>query len=392
MKRLGLVLVGLVACDAGPLIVPPTAEVDDLPNGHLEEKLHDDGLTYDAIVDYIEENEDFDLEVDRDLIEASWPMAGTGTALLNRFGTPILGAENAYFHTALDVLRDDPQGSDVVHAPFAGLALPFDWWGRPGYTQVHYTSVVVIWDPDSHAIAFLNHVVPNTKLRDARRNFVAVEQGESVGTLAADLLHVPEADRERLRHTHFALLDGGARVALDPLDYMDYRDTSIPEIADFYVLDNEGERAANLTTGAIDVVVESFDRDDDSERNFEIAALAFEIRDQDGVILRSADHCDFDSFYESFADTNTEPITAFIDFGSAAHQIARSGWPGRDLDDRQRTFRYALTRLVAEGQGCRPAADDTSLVVGDDVSELQVRVVVWDQSGHRHETERVIRR
>jgi len=380
---------GCVAVDADP----GADDLADLPNGTLVDKLHDDGLTYAAVVQSIVDHEGFDLAVDRTALSLQWPVAGEETVALNRFGTPLLGLEDAYFHTAMDILRPSAQGDDGVYAPFAGLALPFDWWGRRGYTRVHYTSVLVVWDPESHALAFLNHSVPDTKLREAGKQFVTVEAGERIGTLAADLLNVAEADRERFRHTHFALLDGATRTALDPAQYSNYRDQTAPEVVSLYALNDDGVRLDALETGSLDLVLEVYDRDEDSGRNFEIAGLSIQVL-ADGVLVHDLGDCELAPLYESFATDHTAPITALIDFGHAAHQLDDSAWPGRDLDDPNRTFRYALTQLRSVGDGCALTEEDAlgHIEVGEDVQAIEVTGEVWDARGNRRGVQRSLHR
>jgi len=368
-------------------------ELADLPNGDLVDKLHDDGLTYAAIIDSIIEQDGFELAVDLDQLDVQWPLEGEATAVLNRFGTPLLGVEDAYFHTAMDVVRASDGGDDTVYAPFTGLALPFDWWGRRGYTRVHYTSVLVVWDPISHAVAFLNHSVPNQKLRDAERTFVAVQAGEPIGTLAADLFNVAEADREGFRHTHFVLLDGATRTALDPARFTPYRDQEAPEVVSFYALDEDGVRLNTLRDGALDLVLEVYDRDEDSGRNFEIAGLSFQVL-ADGLPVHEVAHCELSALYESFASDHTAAVTSLIDFGNAAHQLENSAWPGRDLGDPDRTFRYALTQLATSAGGCSLVTDDAvgHVEVGADVHEIRVVGAIWDARGNRRDLAASLRR
>jgi hypothetical protein len=351
----------------------------DLPNDMMFEREHDGGGYATIARWYGARGHDLTFAPERLVVD--WPMAMEETALLNRFGTPILWTGYGYFHTALDVYRMTNEQSDAIVAPVAGLAMPFDWWGTPGAAGWDYSSVIAIWDPESHVIAQLMHVAPAEKLRGITEP-VAVERGEIVGALAAGLDSIEEGSRERLRHAHTDLVDGGRLVALNPAKLLPYRDGVAPSVVGAYLLDADAARQDRLVSGRLDVVLEVFDRDDDSARNFEAESIAYEIVDDQGRLLRAAPRCRFEHLFESVAEPYPFRALQLLDFGNARHQIGRGAWPSADVDDRERTFRYALTQFFVTPEGrCDVALDaDGFIDVADDVTWIEIHASVFDPS------------
>lgn len=369
----------------------------DLPNDSLINRDHD-GRGYREIAEYFGYH-GYELEPDLSRLEPDWPMAGEHTALLNRFGTPIQAADYAYFHTAFDVYRFDPESdSDQVLAPFAGMAFVFDWWGIPGHPNQDYATVVAIWDPESHVVAQLMHVRPSQRLMDAGTEFIQVERGEIIGTLANDLTWLEEEHQGRLRHTHVDLIDGINLTILNPASYFEYRDSVPPTINELYVLDQHAERHTTLVSGRLDVVLDTHDRDEDSNRNFEVGSIAYEIVDQAGNVLSQSARCFFENLFESIENPYTPQPLNLIDFGNARHQLERGDWPSTDVDDRERSFRYALTQFyVNEAGRCDVHSDVYSdpygfVEISDAVTAIEVRAQVWDHNENVTEFVQTIQR
>ncbi len=356
----------------------------DLPNGSLYERDHD-GEGYKRIAEFYA-TEGFDLAVDQSKLAPTWPLTQSGTALLDRFGTPIQLNSYAYFHTALDVSRRTVRESPRVHAPVSGQARVFDWSGEPGYHGRDYQAVVAIWDSESHAIVELMHVRPIRQLMTAG-DVVEVRQGDVIGTLANDLDFLGDESQQLLRHTHASIIDGEKMVALNPARHFDYHDHEAPTVNDLYVLDEDANKSGALVTGKLDVVLDLFDRDDDSERNFEVGSIAYEIYDDQNRLLSESSRCNFDDLYSPLSIT-TYKLGALnlIDFGNARAQKL-GGWPNSDIDNRERTFRYALTQLNVDSEGRCGVLDDAAgfLEVPDTVASIEIRAQIWDHNDNRTE-------
>lgn len=351
----------------------------DLPNEGYWDREYD-GAGYGVIADAYAADA-LDLTVDLAQLTARWPLDEDKTASLTHFGTPILLSGMAYYHTALDILRSDAALSDAVVAPFAGKARVFDWWGTPGYAGDPYAAVVAVWDPRSHVIAQLMHVQPSAELIAAGAGTLEVVEGQVIGSLARAPVG-DEATAARLSHTHLDLIDGARKVALNPVRYLPYRDATPPTVKEVYLLDAHAAKQTRLVSGQLDLVVDVFDRDEDSDRNFEIGSVAFELY-ADGQLVRELPRCTIHQTFEAISDFSTTFRTVqLIDLGNAVHQIGVGGWPGSDVDNRERSFRYALTQLAVDADGRCQVLDDAAgfVDVGDAVAELEVTARWWDEN------------
>lgn len=370
----------IFACSSGA-DETASAEDDLLPNGAVFERDHD-GTGYRVIAEYFGAR-GFDLHVDTSEFAPAWPLRADKTSVLNRVGTPIYLGSTGYYHTAFDILRTpEPDGTRVL-APHAGLALVFDWSGNRLNPQNSYSSVVAIYDPISHVVTQLMHVKAAANIAAATAP-IEVRQGDVIGEIANSPFNNEHADR--LRHTHVDFIDGENKKILNPAALLrGYHDGIAPTAKRVYVADEEARTGDALVSGKIDVVVEAFDRDDDSDRNLELAAISYEIVDDRGRVLASIPQCTLDHLYENVAGRSSFRAAQLIDFGSASEQFG-GGWPSSDLDNRERTFRYALTQLVVEDGHCK-VLDDTAghLEVGDDVEVLAVRMTLSDAKGNQSE-------
>ena len=366
---------------APPDLFDPDDGKFDLANDGLANLYHD-GRGY-RVIAMVFDHYGYDLEADLGRLEPEWPIAGEQTALITRFGTPIQVSGSAHFHTAFDVYRLDPElDSDEVFAPFSGTASVFNWTVFPGYHDRDYSTVVAIWDPESHVIAQFMHVRPSQRLLDAEPNFIDVERGEVIGTLANDLTWLDQEHQERFRHTHVTLIDGGNSLILNPASYFQYRDSVTPTVNELYLLDEDAEKHTTLVSGQLDVVLDVHDRDDDSDRNFEVGSIAYEIVDQEGNVLSQSTRCFFEHLFESVEVRYGLRTLDLIDFGNAQHQIGRGDWPDSDIDDRERSFRYALTQFYVNDNGrCGVHRDYAGFIeISDAVTTIEVRAQVWDQN------------
>jgi hypothetical protein len=380
-----------VACEGAPEIIG-TNEEQVLPNDGVFERDHD-GKGYRAIAEYWR-SRGLDMTLRRDRLDVGWPLRGDATAVLNRFGTPqLLGSFEAignpwsttfppigYYHTALDVVRSGPDASDDVLAPTSGLAMVFDWNGQPGRGPYDYATVVSIYDPESHVIVELMHVAPDAALPGAGEPFT-VRKGDVIGKLAKVPIDTPR--ESAFRHAHLDLVDGAALVLLDPASVVrSYRDSVPPTAASIYLLDEAGQRKDALVTGRLDVVVDAFDRDDDSNRNLEPASIAFEIRDGAGNTLLAQPRCRLADLVDSLAVPYPFRAVELVDFGNARGQMD-DAWPHSDIGNPERRFRYALTQLAVQGGRCTVLDDaDGHVDVSDAVDRLDVHVTLWDPVGN----------
>lgn len=355
-----------------------TADQDLLPNGAVYERDHD-GMGYAKVAEYFGAR-GLDLHVDTTAFAPRWPIATEKTAVLNRVGTPIFLGSTGYYHTAFDVLRAPDENGTQVLAPHAGLAVVFDWYGNRATPAQSYSSVIAIYDPVSHVVTQMMHVKAAPNLAAATEP-VEVREGDVVGEIADSPFAGESADR--LRHTHVDFIDGEKKIILNPAGlFPGYHDAVAPSAKRIYVADEAARTGDALVSGNIDVVLEASDRDDDSDRNLELGALAYVIEDAAGRKLAELPRCALDHVYESVAAPSSFRAKQLVDFGSATSQLG-GGWPSSDIDNRERTFRYALTQLAVVDGRCQVLDDAVGhLAIADDVRQITVRVTMWDPRGN----------
>lgn len=343
-----------------------------------------------------------DVTPDVSHLSLSWPLS-TDKVLLTRFGTPtllvttvggVIDWKLAYFHESVDIWRPTETESDEVHAPVSGAAtIIYD--GDPSGTDVpDYGISVAIYDPASHLVISLLHVHPVDSLKAGQLK--NIQKGNLIGHLAPVESMKPEFEK-KFRHTHLSVVDVHNKKLINPLtNFPEYKDTVRPTIKDIYITDEAGHRGDSLKTGALDIVADVFDRDDASQRNFEITSLAFKITDDQGNTLKEIQRCDLNVFTEnSLAASSSQAINSLLDLGSAVAQATDTEWGEikTDAANPDRSFRYALTNIKSGSNGCDVTADaDGMIAVTDSVKYIDVSVTAGDQNGNVSETTKRIER
>jgi hypothetical protein len=307
-----------------------------------------------------------------------WPLTAS-RAVLNRSGTPIRLSSEVYEHTGFDIIRLSDMEDATLHAPLSGKATITDWSGNPSSSFNDYSTVISIWDPETHLVVQLMHVKPNPML--PRSGFFDVTRGQVIGELA-EIPSVPTG-----RHTHLTVVDGEHFEILDPVTVVPaYPDTAKPTAGELYLLDEMAKRQDTLKSGALDIIVTAHDRDDMSPRNLEVTSVAFVAKDQQGNELAKLERCQLrDAFKKLATDWSMSSTTIrLIDFGSATGQFS-GFWPSSDLGNPDRLFRYALTNLKLDNGTCTVVANDRDgqVTIADTVTSLTVTVELWDARNNR---------
>jgi hypothetical protein len=319
--------------------------------------------------------------------EFDWPLTAS-RAVLNRSGTPIRLSSEVYEHTGFDIIRLTETEDPTIHAPVAGKATITDWSGNASSTSYDYSTVISIWDPETHLVVQLMHVKPDPML--PRTGFFDVTRGQVIGELA-EVPSVPGG-----KHTHVSVVDGEKFEILDPVTVMPaYPDAAKPTAGELYLLDETAKRHDALQSGGLDIIVTAHDRDDMSPRNLEVTSVAFVAKDQDGNELGKLERCNLrDAFTKLATDWSMSTSTIrLIDFGSATGQFS-GFWPSSDLGNPDRLFRYALTNLKLDNGTCSVVANDRDgqLTIADTVTSLSVTVDLWDARDNRATKEYVLSR
>lgn len=379
----------LFACGRDDFADDGTATSDLVPNAGIFDLNHD-GATYRRIAEHYRAR-GVDLKVTRSSFAPRWPLTDSKSAVLNRFGTPILFSQYGSYHTGFDVMRSDPSGSADVIAPHDGLAIVFDWNGNKISSVTYpYGTVVAIYDPISHVITQMMHVAARADIAGSA-DPIEVHAGDVIGTLAPAPL--AGADAARLSHTQLVFVDGENMRLLNPAPlFASYKDTVAPEAKRLYVGGDDGKARADFKTGKIDLLVEATDLDDDSGRNLEVSAIAFTAKDQVGRVLAEQPRCNLDDLYDSVETLGSFRAKSLVDFVSARSQLS-GGWPSSDVANTSRTFRYALTQLKVENGRCTVVEDaDAFVTASAAVTEIEVDVTLWDPKGNTSTTTLKVKR
>jgi hypothetical protein len=390
--RLAVSVPLFLACGRG--IVEKTDGTSDtlLPNNNVFEVGHD-GAPYLAIAEWFKTNGGHDLHVDTTNFDPAWPIVDTKPAVLNRLGTPVLFGQFGYYHTGFDVIRSEQTvGMDAL-APHDGIAVVFDWDGNKiSAVENPQMTVLAIYDNDtvdpagspiagSHVVTQMMHIRPLDAIVQSTEPF-AVKKGQIIGSLVPAPIAASDA-ATKLAHTHLNFIDGENGLMLNPAKlFRVYPDTKAPTIKGAKVAGEDAKVKSEFVSGKTDVIVEAFDRDENSGRNLEVAAIEFSIKDQDGNVLASQPRCELNHLIESLHDLGDFRARELIDFGSAS---LSGGWPSSDIDNKNRTFRYALTQLAVTPEGrCTVKNDaDGFIELTDQMTKLLVSVTMWDVKGNK---------
>jgi hypothetical protein len=381
-RILGLLCSSLfVAC---ALNAEPSAQSDSalLPNDNTSDLDHD-GTAYRRIAEAFAAR-GYDLHVNLATFAPAWPVNGAKTAAVQRHGTPIWYGGFGYFHTGMSVVRGVGTTSTDVLAPHDGVALAFDWNGEPATSATPPNAMILaIYDTTSHVLTQLAQITPAAGLVGAQ-NPVPITKGAVVGKLVPYAAAEP-GDVQRLSSTKVVFVDGENKLLLDPAAlFQGYKDTIAPQINSVYVAGSSGEVATELSSDDLDIVVEAFDRDNDSARNFEISALAYTVKDQDGNVLASSERCNLGDIYASIAQPGPSRAKELIDFGTPMAPNPGGFRPTISVTSPTRTYRYALSNLSVESGRCVLHDDASRAVrVSDKVLQLDVAITAWDAKGNQ---------
>jgi hypothetical protein len=312
--------------------------------------------------------------------------------LLSRFGTPTIAKIRfsddgdpvgiGYFHDALDIARKNPQTSNQVFAPVSGKAkLVFDQdpeQEKPVDIDSYSTSIV-IHDEQSNALISLLHVKPLPKFYESD-GFIDVTKGEVIGQIS-NLEGSVIQDSPEFRHVHLMVIDFEKRQFINPSLYLiDYKDTLAPHIGEIAFYDEQRKRHSKLISGRLDLVLSTFDKDNFSTFNQEIAQMSVVLSDQHGKELFRLPPCNFENFWfqtdlrskTPLHAVNIQPIFDPLPVESA--NIVRENI----------IFEYASTNLKVVKDNCEIIEDEVGYFsVDDSVKHVTVNVTVTDHFGNQ---------
>ncbi len=383
------ILAGLLMIGCSPQHSKPGSHMHTLPNQDFT-VLDSPSELYMNLIAFFGASE-LDFDPDPSQLSLTWPLATEHVDLLTRFGTPTLLAtvdesnfQAAYFHEALDIRRPNAIDSDEVNAPVSGLATVI-YDGDPSGNEVSDYSVgIAIYDPKSHLVINLLHVLPIDSVKAGELK--SVKQGDLIGHLTPVESMKPEFEIN-YRHTHLAVVDVHNKKLVNPLTHFaQYKDSVPPTAKDVYLLDETGRRMDSLHSGSLDLVANVFDRDDSSQRNFEIGYLAFKVTDDQGLELKSLESCGLNSLTENSLDSaSSKNINSFLDLSGAIEQASEVEWIDLKTDaaNPNRSFRYALTNIKSNQGACSVMPDqDGILSIADNVKYIDVFIAIRDQHGN----------
>jgi hypothetical protein len=130
-------------------------------------------------------------------------------------------------------------------------------------------------------------------------------------------------------------------------------------------------------------VLEAYDRDNFSQRNFEISALQYEIHDDEGRVLQQTAKCNLDIFTEPIF-LKVLPANLFLDLDSSLTQANTNVFEFKtDAGNPDRTFKYLISNIVSSSSSCSLKKMKDFLVIPDGIKELKVIGEIFDLRGNK---------
>jgi hypothetical protein len=350
-------------------------------------------------------NTSFDFRPQFHKLKLSWPLADRHHTILEAFSTPEVfrleipwedpgpapAIHFTFNHQAIDVIRSDLAAATTVFAPVSGYAVAIaNGGGFPEDPPVDYLSLVAIYDPRSHLILGLLHVVPTPELAAATTP-LAVTRGQVIGELSEGVPVVPVL-QQKFRHTHVFLMSlAEEKIEIfNPLPYFSgYRDHISPTVNDVTLLDENGQRIDHLKSGRLDVIVDAYDRDDHSDLNFPIWKIKYTVTDQSGRLLATLSNCNTDlPFRNPDFTAKIGHIINMFDLGNMKAQLRSGIWDSdspiyTNVSAPNRSFLYAPTNFKS-AKTCIPLSDaDGFIEISDAITSIRVFTSVMDYKGNR---------
>lgn len=331
----------------------------------------------------------FDLEPRLENFSPSWPLLGRAPALLTRFGTPTVlkfnSSGSVYTHESLDITRLSTSITDKVFSPVSGSAtIIYDQGDRS-----EYSTSVVIWDEESNLLISLLHLRPANFL--AHKNFVKISKGDYIGNLAKVESMVDPAKQEEFKHTHLAVIDAAASKLLNPSNMFETYDDSIqPTVKDVQLFDEHGNILPKLFNGKLDMSVVTFDQDNYSGRNFEIANIKANVKDQRGRLLYELKKCNLDFLTSALVNQDIKNAFHLDYIGNFVN--ADFGFFLTNASVQDREFSYAFTNFQRHSNGECFLVDDKSgfIFIEKEIKSIKVEIEVFDHHGNKTVFEKII--
>lgn len=315
-----------------------------------------------------------------------WPLTTFTGNLITRSGTPtivdVFGSGIAYLHDALDIPVDESEASWDIYAPVSGIATVITDEDENAPSDSYSTSLV-IYDQNSHALVSLLHMAPDDRFRIG--DFVEVMEGEHIGRVA-------EYDPA---HLHVTTIDFSNLAVFEPSTYFEaYEDNATPEVVEIYFLNSNGDKTNPVVEQKLDIVLDGFDRDGHSVPNFEIPTIGYRLTNERGEEISSILPCNLDYLTGKylFSDEVSYDLVNFLDLGNAMTQLEYESDIGTDADNPDRRFRYALSNLrnAENSENCLVLDDNDGYIeLPSSTTEVKVQVRLMDRHGNVTEAEKV---
>ena len=356
----------------------------DLDNKHLIDISHSDpSPLYSNILAVFKPHSD--QSNDSKSLNLDWPLKDRPN-LLTRAGTPtyvlfegISEQGFSFLHEALDIAPFSPGYNGAVYAPLGGKARLISQNNDNDPDSNHYDVAVAIKVKDMNFVVSILHINPDPGLSFDK--FVELEAGDIIGKLTPVDSMSNSKDAYDYRHVHLSIFDLDNKAIVNPIrNIKGPKDEIMPVINNVYLLDEDAKISKTLKDGKFDVLVEVWDRDNNNNRNFEVANFTFSINTEFDTLIDER-HCDLEPLVRGLQITD---IRNLIDFSAAGGQLY-SNWQEikTDANNPNRSFRYAITNMQVSNSSCLPMKDEDGFIeITPDINQIEVSVKVADYFGN----------
>ena len=324
-------------------------------------------------------------------LSLKWPIDSKKSSLLTRFGTPtVITTEQRMFnknfyysHEALDITRHDHAESHNVYSPVSGIAIIIeDGIINESLKDLdYYSTAVAILDENSNAIISLLHIKPSLSL--SKKYFTKVSKGDLLGEMALVTSMQDPIKQELYKHIHLTMIDPINKNLINPIFYTDhYIDDVKPIIKDISLFDKKGKKHDALVHGEVDLVITGYDKDNFSNRNFEIAEFTFIVKDLHNNIIHQVKDCHLDFLSNALTFKNNKDAYYLDHIGKFVNDDFDLFYTNASVRDRE--FSYVLSHFKNSSHRCILKKDkDSNLSINKDIDFINVEIEIKDYFGNK---------
>lgn len=251
-------------------------------------------------------------------------------------------------HQAVDVCRSDIGLSANIHAPISGYVFVIQEQ-NVDIIFTTYTTSVAIYNPETQIVTVLLHAKPRIDLTQAVTP-VYVERGEIIGELSSEVPGLV-LKSEELCHVHVYILqlnNGQVEIVNPFAHFQDVTDHISPALDEVYLYDAQAQKQKKLVNGAIDIVIKTHDRINNSTELIPPYEMSYSLLDQKGRVIQKAENCIFENWLRSDLSYGYLQIySSMYDLMGTYDEASDQNWPLNytTASVSQRYYRFVLNHF-----------------------------------------------